>query len=105
MPGNHQRQLHSYVCVCVLGGQSGLFSIPISSVPVPYPLCLLLPLSVPLCRSQRDIAGEKELREKRLQELQKKLARLEGEMATAENDKRQFDADTKRASEQYNIFK
>ncbi len=43
------------------------------------------------CRSQRDVEGEKALRETELQQLHKKLAKVEGEIATAENDKKQFD--------------
>ena len=47
------------------------------------------------CRSQRDIAGEKERRAKDLADLQGKLTQLGSEIATAENDKRQFDAAVK----------
>lgn len=51
------------------------------------------------------MAGEKELREQQLQDLQKKLARLEGEISTAENDRKQFDADAKRAESQQIQFR
>ena len=51
-------------------------------------------------RSKRDMAGEKELREKQLVDLQKQLAILEGEIATAENDEAQFDGEVKRGVEQ-----
>lgn len=64
------------------------------------PLQRVCPLSLPLLhRSQRDVAGEKALREKELQELQKKLVLVEGEIATAENDRRQFDGAVKRGKE------
>jgi hypothetical protein len=45
------------------------------------------------------VAGEKELREAELQDLHKKLAMVEGEMATAENDRKQFDGAVKRGRE------
>lgn len=57
------------------------------------PLCDLCP-----CRhhrSQRDVAGEKALREQQLQELQRKLSMVEGEIVTAENDRKQFDGAVK----------
>ena len=50
-------------------------------------------------RSQRDVAGEKALREKEVEKLQKKLALVEGEVATAENDRRQFDGAVKQGRE------
>lgn len=43
-------------------------------------------------RSQRDVAGEKEARLRQLQDLEERLRRVEGEISTAENDRRQFDA-------------
>lgn len=79
-----------------------------------YPLPLFTPLTScfspppflsPSLRSQRDVAGEKEQREQRLLELQKKLARLEGEIATAENDRKQFDADAQKTSNQQSMLR
>ncbi len=58
---------------------------------------------VNLCgRSQRDTAGEREKRAKRLEECQKMVARLDGDIATADNDRRQFDAEVKRRQTQRN---
>ena len=51
-------------------------------------------------RSQRDLAGEKEARAKLLAEHLKEVAMLEAHITTAENDKRQFDAEVKRGSDQ-----
>lgn len=51
------------------------------------------------CRSQRDVAGEKEERRRKLEDLQEKLGRVEGAIQTAENDGRQFDAEVKRSQE------
>ena len=51
-------------------------------------------------RSQRDTAGEREQRLRLLEDSQKKLVMLEGDIATAENDKRQFEAEVKRTEGQ-----
>ena len=52
------------------------------------------------CRSQRDTAGEREERQRQLEECQKKLAMLEGDIATADNDRKQFDGEVKRRQAQ-----
>lgn len=59
-------------------------------------VCALLP------RSQRDLSGEKEQRAKQLMEFQEKLSKLEEEVTTAENDRRQFDADIRKETEARN---
>lgn len=51
------------------------------------------------CRSQRDVAGEKEERRKKLENLQNKLRMVEGAIQTAENDRKQFDAEVKRSQD------
>ena len=43
-------------------------------------------------RSQRDIAGEKEAKLRKLKELEEHLRKVEGEISTSENDRSQFDA-------------
>ena len=55
-----------------------------------------LPLS---SRSQRDVSGEKERRLRQLQELEEKLKRVESEMATADNDRKQFHNAVMRSAE------
>lgn len=53
----------------------------------------------PCLRSQRDRTGEKELREKQLQEHQQRLDKLENEIAVAENDRKQFDNAVKKGQD------
>ena len=56
----------------------------------------------PTFRNQRDTAGEKELRAQQLSQHRENLEKLEGEIATAENDRKQFDAAVKRGRDNQN---
>lgn len=68
-----------------------------------YSQCL--PFNKVIHRSQRDVKGEREARIREIEEVEEKLRRVEGEIATADAEKAQFLAASKRKDAEFNAHR